>query len=422
MIRDTKRGLLTLARRIEAYTKLDRRYLLGGGSWLLFGQILSSLSSFILAIVFANFLPKETYGTYQYILSLASVFAIFALPGMTTALTRAVAQGFDGSVAVATATRMRWATLGAVICLGVSGYYLFAGNVSLAICLLVLAIFLPVYDTFSNFNAYLQGKKDFKRSVQYMSTIQIVTSAALIGAAIIQPNLFLLLVIYFGGYTLLRFAFYFFVARRIASQQAVDPSMVSYGKHIAAMTIIGTVSGNLDKILLFHYLGAAEVALYSVAIAPASQLKSLLILADTLIFPQFAKYSEEEIRGAMWRKFLFYGIGTVASIGIYIALVPIFFHLFFPKYVSDIFLTQIFGLSLLNFIPEPAGVYLSAKGKIKEQYYINTIVSVFQIGSIALLTATWGLIGLIIAQILTRWTGGLLNLYFYYFPFRNKNT
>jgi O-antigen/teichoic acid export membrane protein len=416
MIGTMKAKFIHMLRFIERYTKLDIIYLSKSSSWLVSGQLFSTLASFLLAIVFADVLPKDTYGSYQYVISIASIFSIFALPGMTTALTRAASQGFDGSLIIATKARIRGGALGALIALIVAGYYLFAGNTTLAIGCLIIAVFLPIFDAFSNFNSYLQGKKEFRRSVTYMSAIQIVASIALAIAALLKPDFFILIFVYFAGYTILRFVFFLYVMKQIRPHQPEDPSMLSYGKHLTAMGIIGAISGNLDKILLFHYLGGTEVALYSVAIAPAGQVKSLLGLGGSLLFPQLARYSEEEIRRTMWRKFLFFGIATVASITAYIIFIPIFIRIFFPKYESIVFISQIFSLSLLLFIPEPASVYLSAKGKIKEQYYINIIMSIFQIGSITFLTATWGLMGLIIAQILTRWLGGFLNFFYYYFP------
>ncbi len=52
----------------EKYIKTDMIYLVKGGFWLTLGQIISSVSSLLLVIAFANLLPKETYGIYKYFL------------------------------------------------------------------------------------------------------------------------------------------------------------------------------------------------------------------------------------------------------------------------------------------------------------------------------------------------------------------
>jgi len=64
-IKKLKDKIYRLLRRSEKYFKTDMVYLAHGGFWLTLGQIISSAASFLLAIAFANLLPKETYGTYK---------------------------------------------------------------------------------------------------------------------------------------------------------------------------------------------------------------------------------------------------------------------------------------------------------------------------------------------------------------------
>ena len=71
---------------------------------------------------------------------------------------------------------------------------------------------------------------------------------------------------------------------------------------------------------------------------------------------------------------------------------------------------------MLNIMIEPASLFLGTKRKIKEQYYSSSIESVLLILGIIFFTAWYGLVGLIIALILVRWSSSLLNLFFYHFP------
>ena len=43
----------------------DMTYLAKSGSWLVSGQIISSISAFLLSVIFANLLDKQSFGTYQ---------------------------------------------------------------------------------------------------------------------------------------------------------------------------------------------------------------------------------------------------------------------------------------------------------------------------------------------------------------------
>ena len=82
-------------------------YLFKNGSWLAKEQIISSICSFLLAIAFANLLPKETCSSYGYILSIAGLLAIPTLSGINTATTQAVARKYEESFIKELKTKIR---------------------------------------------------------------------------------------------------------------------------------------------------------------------------------------------------------------------------------------------------------------------------------------------------------------------------
>ena len=59
----------------QKYAKTDMRYVAHGGFWMSLNLVASSVLSLLLAIVFANLLPKEDYGYYKYVLSVGSLFS-----------------------------------------------------------------------------------------------------------------------------------------------------------------------------------------------------------------------------------------------------------------------------------------------------------------------------------------------------------
>ena len=133
MTSNIKLRFYKLLRLSEKYTKTDMVYLTKGTFWLTLGQIISSASSFILAIAFANLLPKETYGVYKYILSIVSILNISTLSGINTAITQAVARKYEGSVIPAIKMKIYWGLFGSLASLILAGYYYFQGNITLTI-------------------------------------------------------------------------------------------------------------------------------------------------------------------------------------------------------------------------------------------------------------------------------------------------
>src|SRR3989338_4699467 len=71
-LQDKSSGIL---RSIGRIFKFDAVYLARGGSWMTLSFVVGTLCSIVTMIAFGNLLPKETYGTYSYLLSLwASLF------------------------------------------------------------------------------------------------------------------------------------------------------------------------------------------------------------------------------------------------------------------------------------------------------------------------------------------------------------
>ncbi len=97
-----------ILRKSEKFFKIDMVYLAKGGFWITSGQSINTILSLVLIVAFANLLPKETYGTYKYILSLAGVLNIFTLTGMNSAVARAVAVGSEGALKASVKYQLKW--------------------------------------------------------------------------------------------------------------------------------------------------------------------------------------------------------------------------------------------------------------------------------------------------------------------------
>ena len=81
---------------LERYTKTDMVYLAKNSFWMNSNTVITSGFSFILSIAFAHLVSKETYGVYQFLISISSIIGGLTLIGMNSAVTQAVARGFEG--------------------------------------------------------------------------------------------------------------------------------------------------------------------------------------------------------------------------------------------------------------------------------------------------------------------------------------
>lgn len=416
-----KSKIYDILRWSEKYTKTDMVYLAHGGFWLTLGQIISASSAFLLAIAFANLLPKETYGTYKYILSIAGILAIPTLSGMNTAIVQAVARGYEGSLVPALKTKIRWGLLGGLASIILAGYYYFNGNTTLTISFLISAVFLPFMDSFGLYNSLLQGRKLFKISAQYAILSQIIAIISLITALFFTKNLFLIIFTYFASWTALRFIFLKITLKKFSPNQNRDPKTISYGKQISLVGIIITIASYIDRLVLFHYLGAAQVAIYSIAIAPPEQIKSVFKNLSILTLPKFAQSQKEEIKKTLPYKLFLLFILIACLIIVYILAAPFIFKILFPKYAESVFYSQLAIFMIIGGIVPILYSVLLAKRANSEIYQSNIYISVFQIITTMAFGYLFGIIGIVTAKILTQVFALLLSFWFFLKLTKNKN-
>ena len=331
-------------KRIERLVKVDLVYLTRGGFWLTLGQVFASLSSFVMAVVFAHFLPREVYGEYKYVLSIIGIITILSLPGTVTALTRAMANNFEGTFWVSFKAKVRWSILASLACLGMAAYYWWNRNTALVMPFVIAAFFIPFMDTFELYQSYLQGKKRFKESTKFKIFTQLISVTCMITVAVVFRQLAYVILSYFAAWTVTRFIFMQYVLRKNKFNEQVDGSAVTYSKHLSLMNVISYIANYADVLLVFHYLGAKELAIYTIAVAPPEQIKSFLSLMDTLYFPKFVSKTAAQAKAIFKKNFLPLLLIGSLIIGAYIVCARFLFSIFFPAYMDAIFYSQIFAV------------------------------------------------------------------------------
>lgn len=405
LIENSKLKLVSLLRKSERFTKTDMVYLAHGVSWLILGQTVSSLSALALAVAFANLVSPETYGTYKYLLSIAGMFAIFSLPGMGTAVSRAVAKGHSGVIYAATNSRIKTSIIGAILALAGSAYYFVNANVELSVALLIIAVTLPFFDTFTLYLSYLVGKRRFDIQTKYHVFSQIVSIPVLVATIALTENILLILLAYFLPLAIVRFFLYLRTIRATPRGTDTDEQKetLTYGKHLTVMQILGIIAGNIDKILLWKFLGPVQLAIYAFAIAIPEQIRGPLKGMSNIMLPKFAEQSSNgdyRTPHAFWYKFLLYSALLGAISLVYIALAPLLFGLFFPTYTSSVFFSQILALSLITGAQSMPATLLTAHGRVKTQYMLSVIRSTVQITLLIVMIPMFGIMGAIIATII----------------------
>jgi len=401
-MKNLKSKLYKILRRSEKYTKTDMVYLARGGFWLSLGKIVGTIASFLSALAFANLLPKEIYGTYKYILTLLGTLAIFTLPGMNTAIVQAVARGYEGSFYQAFKTKLKWGCLGSLTAIILGLYYWYQGNIVLPIPLFLCAVFLPLMETSQIYISLLGGKKLFSYQVKYSAISRILSVTAMIAVLFLTDNLIWIITVYFISNTLINTFFYFFTKFKFRPNKKEDPQTLSYGKHLTLMSVIGIIAGNLDKILLWHFFGAAQLAIFSFAYAPVNNITKTFSSLKVLVLPKLSQRSIPELKQSAPGKALRFLIILVPIAIIYIFIAPYIYRYFFPQYQSSVIYSQALAFTILFPAIIPLTEIFKAHKRTKELYLFSTINPIFKIILLILLIPPFGIWGLIITR-LAQW-------------------
>jgi O-antigen/teichoic acid export membrane protein len=409
-----KKRIDGLIERMGRYLKTDMRYLVAGSFWNIADAVIGGGIAFCTAIAFANLLPKEVYGTYQYILSGVTLLGLLALPATKSAIFYAAARNKDGSFIDAVRTKIKWNFLAAGGAVIVAVYYYFHQNLLLAGAFAIVAFFTPFWEVFGTYVNYLLGKKRFKEVVFYEDAAQLLNAIVIITIILFTKNVLALLVGFFLSWSIARIYLFRRVLKKYPPNNERDPDAVTYGKHLSLMNVITSLASNLDKLLLWQLLGPVGVASYTFALTVPTRATSILTGINRLYFPKAVNHDLPAIRTVLVSRVLYLTLAASVLAGTYAVIAPGFFALFFPKYLESVPYTQ--ALAVLMAL-QPAtlfGTALSAHARKKELYIVNIAPAILQIGLFCILIPTMHIWGAVFSIALTQLVESALSVALFY--------
>ncbi len=389
-------------------------YLSKGLSASVISQVGSALGTFALALVVAHYLPKEIYGEYKYIISIGALLSTISLTGIGTAVAQSVARGYDGDLKKGFQMNLVWSA-GFTLCAWIlAGYYIVHNNTTLSLGMVSIGILTPFINSAGLYGSYLTGKKEFVLRAFWSDLAgNLLPSLFMLITVLITHNVIALVLIFCLANIGVDALFYIMTVKRIKPNEKTSPDMLSYAKHLSIMNIVSGISNNIDQVLLYHFVGPAQVAIYNFATAIPDQIKGPAKMLDDMIFVKFANRDIKSIKSTMNNKFFWIFLVSVVIVALYILCAPFIFRFLFPQYVSAVIYSQVFSLSILINALLPAQSFLSAHKKIREQYVVNILYAIFQIITIYLGIIYFGLWGVIVARVLSRYFYGFATYTYY---------
>lgn len=402
MPRSLKSLAYTIARWGETYTRTDMVYVFHGGFWLTVAKVIGMCTSLAVATALANLIPPEVFGTYRFVLAGAAIIGSFALTGMGTAVIQAVARGHEGSLARGIRDYLSWSGIMIALSSGTAIYYFLNENYLLASSFFIVALCNPLLNAFSFFSQFLSGKKNFRAQAIFDSIADAVPAAALILAVFFTDNPLVIILVSFVSGIFINIALSVLTIRIYRPNSSIDPETLPFVKHLSFMGVLGKIGENIDKVLVFHFLGAAPLALYAFALTPVAQLKLIADIPVRIALPKLSERNYEDLRTTLPRKtFILAGMMCVLAAA-YALAAPIIFTYLFPQYIDAVAYTQILAFSLAFTPSAMFASALTAHMKTRELYMSQAVLPLAKIGLFLILLPTFGIWGAIAATIFSQ--------------------
>lgn len=399
-----------LLRKGETVTGTDNIYLAKGGFWLTFGQGLGSAASLALAILFGRFVSKDAYGTYQYLAAVGSVVSILSLTGMSDALTQAVARGYDRTIYRVLRRRLLCSIAGLVFAAIISAWYFWHNNIQLGIGIVEVGLFFPVTAALSAWGDYLIGKKQFGLQTRLYLVGTLASPAMLIAAIFLVPKPLAFITAFCLVWVATHGIALAYTLKKIPPKGGDDPGVEKYGLKLTGIDILANFATYFDRLVIFWLLGSKETAAYAFAIAPVEQIKGYLKNLYVLALPKISARPVQEIRKTFFRKFgLMTGL-VVAGIALYVALAPFLYHLLFPVYPEAVRLTQVYAIGLVGTALALIVAVFNGHKHTKENLWLQVSSSAIGIVLLIILVPRYGLMGAVLARVVTRLVGLLIGI------------
>jgi len=413
MIKIFKNKTYKFLRWTEKWTKTDMVYLSYGSFWSMMGSSTSMLSAFLISLAFANLVPTEIYGSYNYILSIYNLLAISTLSGMQTAINRAAAKGHDAMLDVCMKTSIRWGFLGGLLSLFLSLYNHYKGDVNLTYSFLVIAVFIPFMDPLNSYVSFLQGKQQFKLVSKYSIVRDVFITISTVVTLLLTKNIIVVIFMYFITRTIIRFILLKLTIKKVRPNQEVDSTIVKFGWHFSFMGIFEICASQLDSILIWHFLGPTSIAIYSFAQLPINQLKGLSKNFSSLAFPKLAGSSVEYIKNSLNPKIKKSFLIVIFIAALYYFSSPFVFKILFPKYLESIKLTKILSVTILLIPFSLYNTTLVAHGRYRELYSLSVSYNVIKLILYFLLLPLYGLMGMVVSIVIMEILINLITFFLY---------
>ena len=404
-----------LQHKADNMLRTDTAYLFKSGSWNILNFLMTVGFGVLTTIALANWLPKNILGTYQFILAIASILAVCTLSGVGTAIVRSVARGEEGMFRYGFRLKLKWSVIIVIISGVIATYYYLMGDVTLATAFLIVGVATPLIESFRLYEDYLRGKEAFKQTVTLGFWRKPIPLLAVAAAAYFSNDVLVLIAAYFISHTVSYGLVYFQVVKKYRPPVKKSASALTLSAHLSVMRVITMITTNIDKIVIWHFLGPVAVASFTIAQVSTRYAGGTLNSLAAIALPKVARQDLKILQSTLPRKVAIFTLGMMFAALVYVLLVPLVFSVVFPQYPESVIIAQILSVF---FILSPSKIFsqvLIAHDLLKAQYMIIITSPLTLMTSLWVLTPKYELLGAALSVVITGILVTILNYLFFSF-------
>jgi O-antigen/teichoic acid export membrane protein len=384
----------------------SRKALVGNVSALFSLRVLQRVMGLVSTYVLVRVLSQSDYGVYGYVLTVAELLAVFALPGMNNAVTQSAARGYYGTYKKAVPLSLSCSLAGVLVLVGMGIWHGLQGDYFFYIFYFAAALF-PFAKGLRQWANLKAGREEFRSYSKIESIATITTYILIIAGALIFPGKVLvpvLIVLAVPGMQNIILTFSSFRTSEIRDKDAqAEEGSIAYGIKTTLWQLFGFIANRIDKILIFTFLSPASLAIFLAAERIPELSKSLLQDVGAVLAPRFAKTEnygyelERKIRLVGWASLIAMLLAAL------IVLPYLISFIFGEQYMEAVIYSQVM-LVTVGFATSAMLRMRYISSRLDERSFrdVTVSMSLVRIAMSAVLIPLYGIAGAVISTVIYR--------------------
>lgn len=352
----------------------------------------------------ARTLSKEEFGSYQLVVSIIGVCGIFTLPGMQSVIIQSVARGFPGTYRSANFWSWRISGIGGLILVICAAIEWSRGQPEIAVALTAAGLLFPHSNGIANWQAYQNGKEEFKATAIYQGSSLVAGNGLIIAAcAIGLHDLWIPIVVFYGVIALQNLRLTHTLLKAVPLDAQAEPGAMKYGFRTSLYNIVNVIANYLDRLLLFWLVSPEALAVFAVSDRAPELVKRNVQSILKVLVPELSRKSH--YTQSLNRKLNLVGltIGGCVLLGMFFVIPWLIPLLFTEKFADSVIYCQLLLISTcVGLFATMKFAYIQAKMDTDSARGVILTMSFCRIGFSIILVPVFGILGAAFATIAYR--------------------